>query len=395
MIRLLSEEDLAELAKLRAPDGATTTQRRRANIALTQLYPKLFLRTPTYRSDICGLVSAGTEGRLTGMIAMGARPMLCDGRPITAAIGADLYVAKDARKSMAGFALMKGLLNGPQDVTISDVANDKTRQLWERLGGFVASGWNINWIGILRPCRLVADMVQERRAGRVPGGILKTISPVLDRFAPDSLRCNVPSVRTALRESTLTSVEFSQHILELTCEESVQPVYSASSAAWMWQRLPYLSPDSGSVSAVTVRNRNGRLLGWYIYTLNPGGIARVAQIAARSADAEAVVNHLFARVFAEGAAAVAGRMQPRFQQLLIDRGCLLRGRETYTLIHSRDPDITDAFRSGRAWLSVLDGEAPFNAWNNPAAAVTDLAKLPGGLAISQPAQATSDDVCKV
>lgn len=386
MIRQLTEDDLEELAILRTPDRATKTQRRRAHIALTQLYPKLFLRAPTYRTDPAGLVSAAADGRLTGMIAVGARPMLFDGRPITAAIGADLYVAKDARKSMAGVALMKGLLNGPQDVTISDVANDKTRQLWERLGGFVASGWNINWLGILRPCRLVADMLQERQAGRIPGGILKMISPIPDRFAPDSLRCNVPPADTDLLESTLTSVEFSQHIRELTCEESVQPVYSAASAAWMWQRLPYLSPNSGSVSAVTVRNRKGRLLGWYIYTLKPGGIARVAQIAARSADAGAVVNHLFARTFKEGAAAIAGRMQPRFQQLLIDRGCLFRGRETYTLIHSRDPGITEAFRSGHAWLSVLDGETPFNAWNNPAAAVTALAKLPGGLAISQPAE---------
>ena len=99
------------------------------------------------------------------------------------------------------------------------------------------------------------------------------------------------------------------------------------------------------------------------------------QVAARNANADAVVSHLFARAYDDGAAAVAGRMQPRFQQLLIDRGCLLRGRDSYTLVHSRSPQIADAFRSGRAWLSVLDGEASLNPWNDPEAAAAELGQL--------------------
>ena len=77
-----------------------------------------------------------------------------------------------------------------------------------------------------------------------------------------------------------------------------------------------------------------------------------------------------------GASAVAGRIQPRFQQALIDRGCVFRGRATYTLVHSKDENIARAFQNGTAWLSVLDGECPFNLWNAPEAASAELNSLP-------------------
>lgn len=374
MIRHLKADDLSELAELRSRDACDDAERQRIRIAMTQLYPELYFGNPAHSPDLPGLVSVGAEGRLTGMIAMGSRPMLLHGQPVTAAIGADLFVDRESRKSMAGLALMKGLLNGPQDVTISDIANQKTRQLWERLGGFVASAWNVNWIGVLRPCRLAAGLVQERRAGRLPGWLMSTVSPLADQLVPDRFRCEVVPVRGGLAESTLTPEEFSDHLQELTGEEAVQPVFSRESAQWMWQRLPYLSPDEGELSAVTVRNSHGRLLGWYIYTLKQGGVARVAQIAARSVNADAVISHLFARAYDQGAAAVAGRMQPRFRQQLIDRRCLLRGRQSYALIHSRNQQLASAFRSGQAWLSVLDGEAPLNVWNRPQAAAAELAQ---------------------
>lgn len=379
MIRHLRADDLGELAELRIRGSASTADQQRAQAAMTRLFPELYFRSPSYDAGLSGLVSEGTDGRLNGMIAVGARPMLLQGQPISAAIGADLFVAEESRRSMAGLALMKGLLNGPQDLTISDIANQKTRQLWERLGGFVATAWNINWIGVLRPGQLAAGMLQECRGGRLPGSILRAVSPIIDRLAPQRLKCEVIPVRGGFVESTLTPEEFSQHLHELTEEESVQPVFSRESAEWMWKRLPYLSPEAGELSAVMVRNSRGRLLGWYLYNLENGGVARVVQIAARTADADAVISHLFARTWEQGAAAVAGRAQPRFLQSLIDRGCLLRARESFTLIHSGNPQIADAFRSGRAWLSVLDGEAPLNVWNRPEQAAGDLAPLSSGI----------------
>jgi len=145
----------------------------------------------------------------------------------------------------------------------------------------------------------------------------------------------------------------------------------------MWRRLRYLSPEAGDVTAVLLKNSRGARVGWYIYKLHQGGVARMIQIAARTAHRDAVINHLFSRARDEGAAAVAGRVQPGQLQTLIDRGCLLRGRTSYALVHSRDKGIRAAYQPGKAWLSVLEGEATMNVWNRPEQAALDRG-LPAG-----------------
>jgi hypothetical protein len=376
MIRNLTIQDLPELADLRMNAGGNSAQKKRTQVAFSQLYPQLLFDTPWFDPNIPSLVSTDSSGRLNGMLAVGARPMLFKDRTITAAIGADMHVPKEARSTMAGVALLKELFNGPQDVTICDIANHNTRRLWERLGGFVAPAYNINWIGILRPLQLAGSLLRERRGLGLAGRAAMVAAPLIDGSVCRRFRCRIDPMSRGVVAETLTTDHFSEHLLELTRDDSVQPIYSTESAEWMWKRLSYLSPDSGEVSAVIMRNSRGKLLGWYIYTLSPGGVARVAQIAARQVNAAVVVRHLFARAFDEGACAVAGRMQPRFQQVLIDQACVLRGRGTYTLVHSRDEAIASAFRSGTAWLSVLDGESPLNVWNSPEAATAELSTLP-------------------
>lgn len=372
MIRPLTQQDLPELAELRTRPGATDEQRQRAHAALTEMYPALFFNTPFFNADLRSLVSTDSDGKLTGVMAMGARPLQFHGQSITAAISSDLFVAEESRSSMAGVALLKGLLDGPQDITICDVANASTRRLWERLGGFIASAYNLNWIGVLRPSQLAAGMLGERRGLRLAGSALTTVAPLFDRAMPDRVKCQVNPVGRGLVESELTPDEFAEHLPELISHEAVQPVYSKEAAEWMWQRLPYLSEESGEVSTVKLHNSRGKLLGWYLYKLDTTGVARVSQIAAQPANAAVVVNHLLSRAYEQGAAAVAGRIQPSLQQVLIDHQCVIRGRETYALVHARNPQLADAYRGGQAWLSILDGEATLNAWNDPVQAAADL-----------------------
>ena len=85
------------------------------------------------------------------------------------------------------------------------------------------------------------------------------------------------------------------------------------------------------------------------------------QIAARTAHRDVVINHLFLRARDKGA--VAGCVQSGQLQAMIDRRCLLRGRTSYALVHSREKGIRAACQSGEAWLSVLEGEATMDVWN--------------------------------
>ena len=57
--------------------------------------------------------------------------MLFNGEPILAAIGADTFFAPNTLSPMAGVALMKKFLKGPQDVAVWEIANGRTCRLWE------------------------------------------------------------------------------------------------------------------------------------------------------------------------------------------------------------------------------------------------------------------------
>ncbi|MCX7418569.1 MAG: hypothetical protein NT013_03405, partial [Planctomycetia bacterium] len=118
-----------------------------------------------------------------------------------------------------------------------------------------------------------------------------------------------------------------------------------------------------------LRSTRGEPIGWYIYQLAVTGIARVSQIVAHPHTAGQVIDHLLNHAAERGAVAVAGRVIPRFLQAISDRHCLLLRRSTYLIVHSRDPEITDAFVNGRAFLSLLEGEGPLQIWNDPEVAM--------------------------
>jgi hypothetical protein len=85
-----------------------------------------------------------------------------------------------------------------------------------------------------------------------------------------------------------------------------------------------------------------------------------------------VLDHLFHEAARRGAIAVSGRVIPRFLQVFADRHCVIRRRSSHTLIHARDPQLLEAFATGRAFLSLFESEGPVQLWNNPLLAVQRL-----------------------
>ena len=99
-----------------------------------------------------------------------------------------------------------------------------------------------------------------------------------------------------------------------------------------------------------------RLIGWYLYYLNAGGVSEVVQIAACNGSFDRVLQRLLADAWRQGAVAVRGRLDPRHAQELSDRHCWFRREGTWTLVHSRNADLAAAIHQGNAFLSRLEGE---------------------------------------
>src|SRR5256886_13613768 len=77
--------------------------------------------------------------------------MLCGGEPIRVAVTTQLMVAP-RYGGQVGRRLMSRLLAGPQELSITDDANDVARRLWESLGGECSPIYGLRWTPPLRPC---------------------------------------------------------------------------------------------------------------------------------------------------------------------------------------------------------------------------------------------------
>lgn len=371
MIRTMTLEDVAKIPRLLASDGrSSASDQQRLQTIVNQLFPQLFVQTPHSDPEIQGRVCLDDDGQLTGMIGTIVRPMKFRDRPIRAAVSAELFVDPAHRSKMLGVTLFKQLMDGPQDLALSDIANDKSRKLWQSLGGTVASWYGLTFLKLIRPGLFPLSLLSQQAFGRPlaacgrPLGLLADL--LLRRLGHRFTKLNE---RPKASLEPLTSGLFVELFPQFGRADDLRPVYDQAMADWIWRRLEFMYRDGGDSSEVLLRNARGEPLGWFIYQLSSAGIARVTQIVAHPHTVGTVLDHLVHHAADRGAVAIVGRVIPRFLQAFSDRACVILPRSTHLLVHSRDPEITDTFVTGRAFLSLLDGEGPMQIWNNPLHAI--------------------------
>jgi hypothetical protein len=298
---------------------------------------------------------AEEHGRIIGFQAVMPRPMQFRGLPLRVAVSCQFMVDPDKRHSLAALQLVKACLSGPQDLTLADGANDRARRMWIGIGGTAPLLYSLYWTRLLRPARHVLSLLEER-AG-LPSVLTLAARPVgaLADAAATRLR---PSrflrEETELAEDTLDPATMLTHLPEMLGGNALQPVYDTRSLAWLLDQVARKTCH-GTLRARAVRDKR-RLIGWYLCYVQAGGVSEVVQIAALDGSFDRVLQRLLADAWRHGAAAVRGRLDPRYAQELSDRNCWSRWGGTWTLVHSRHADIMTAIHQGNAFLSRLEGE---------------------------------------
>ena len=369
MIRPLTLDDVPEIPRLLATEqGPHAEPTPHVRAVIEKLLPGVFINTPHADPELPGLVSVGDDGRLTGMIGRIARQMEFRGRLIRAAVSCELFVDPAHRSKMLGVKLLKQLMAGPQDLLFSDIANDTSRKIWTGLGGSVASWYGLTWVKVLRPAQFALSLLRDRQFGKLAwsGRRLAAVADrVLGRF---SRRFTQLGPEPKVTSQPLTPELFLEHFPHFTAADDLRPVYDRETLDWIWSRLDFMYPASPSEQHLVMSPR-GEPLGWYIFQMTETRVVRVSQIVALPNTIGPVLDHLLHRAAQQGAVAVSGRVVPRFLQAFSDRNCVLRPRSTHTLIHSRDPEVLDAFNTGRAFLSLFESEGPLQIWINSSLAL--------------------------
>ncbi|MFN0085073.1 MAG: GNAT family N-acetyltransferase [Blastocatellia bacterium] len=365
-IRPLKGDDIPQISALHRRVFGVNGEPARGPISPEELrdyneyFEGIFLRNPWCDETLPSLVSEDATGKITGFLGVLPRRMTHRGRPIRVAISSQFIVDPDTQTLSASMGLMKTFLSGPQDLSMTDEANDTSRKLWEAFGGVTAPLYSIHWTRLLRPSRYAVSMIGALSgAGSLASSLLTTSTRPFCNFADAIAARKLPKhfglPRPEVEAEELTPEHLLTCLSEFSSTRALWPEYDASSLRWLLETVGRKT-QSGELRKFALRRAGGALIGWYIYLLKSGGESNLLQVMAGKGAIGDVIDHLFHDAWRHGSLSVTGRLEPPFIPVFSDKRCTLRCGTPWFLINSRDADLTDSIQRGDALISKLEGE---------------------------------------
>jgi len=317
---------------------------------LTDLYLNNPWADPSYPS----FVSRRSDGRITGFIGSLPRRMILEGLQISVVVAGNHMVDQEDRELFTGSNLLKRLFGGPQDLTLTDSANEISRRLWERLGGVTLLNYSLRWIRILRPAAFALDLLPFGRESASWGRLRAAAGWPGDIVARRFLR---PPAREPI--AGLTGAGVSASLMQaalpaLTAGRRLVPLYTVDDLSWLIS-MAGRKEQFGDLRSCAVYDGDA-LLGWYFYYARRSGLAHVLQVASLPAAAGRVLHHLVVRAFDEGLNGVTGIVDPSLLREYHQHTSFILLRDMYAVAYARSAGPVAPLLGGSAFLSRLEGE---------------------------------------
>jgi hypothetical protein len=355
-IRPLERADLDQVARLHADAEGTTDEVRVQRLAA--FFERTLFDYPWVDEEIPSLVYE-EGGRVLGFLGSNVRRMRFDARPIRMTCSAHLIADPSVRHKAVGARLLRTYLDAPQELTITDGANEVVRRMWEKLGGRTVHLGCLSFVRILRPLSLATHRALSPRAAAAE----RAVAPVMR--AADAAAGRLFHRPSGFGDDAekLTTQLLLDHLPDVADGLRLVPRYDLEYLNWLYGELARVGDEQvfanrvarGPLVAETVR-AEGRIVGWYVSHLRRGGLCRVVQLAAAPSSTGVVLDRLADRAHALGASGIYGRLEPHLVAPLSERRNVLRFSEGRLLVHSRDEELVDVILRGDAFLTRMDGE---------------------------------------
>jgi hypothetical protein len=349
-VRPFEPRDLPAVLRLHR---RTFASRRMSTPELERYLTEVFCGHP-WRDDACpSLVFESRPGDVTGCLGVMPRPMTFRGRAITVAVSHHFMVEPDERSTMAAMHLLRRFLEGPQQLSMAE-GNERSRRMWEALHATTVASYSLHWIRPLRPVAYLASAAGRRAGLRVLRPLLQPLSRAGDLVA-SRVAGPAPQAPTSGTLEPLTPMLLASVIEKMRGTHALRPRYDAASIAWLFSVLAS-KRSSGDLQAMLVRGERGDATGWFVYYLRRDTAGEVLQIGGHDRALPEVFAHLLSHASRHGAVALTGRLEPRLLPGCAASGCWMRAGKSWMLLHGAHRDMIDAFQSGDAFLSPLEGE---------------------------------------
>lgn len=315
----------------------------------------VFLKNPWFDPRISSFVYCAASGNIAGFIGVVPRPIRIRQQRAMAAVSSQFIVDPQAGSAMAGIQLLRAFLKCGQDLSIADEANDVSRVLWERLGGSTAVPHSIEWTRPLRPTQLALRLLVRRKSVKPLAIVVSPLAKILDTFS-----ARVARTRFRVQTPTLMAHDMDINAMlgcvsDMAERHALVPEHDRLSLEWTLGRLQKRQYPR-QLRNVIVRDGQDRIVGWYVASVDRGGIAEVLQMSTKPQFAREVLDRLAYDMWRAGSIAVTGRFAPGFAGSLLGPYCYILRRQYWMLVHSARPEILEALHRGDATLSKLEGE---------------------------------------
>ena len=318
----------------------------------------LFLQNPWMDEGIVSRVFENTQGKILGFFGAVPRRMSIQGEPIRLAFGSNLVVDPESRASVTAMQLVRALMKGTQDVSITDSANEMSRPLLRSLGFNVVPIYSLQWARPLRPFQYGLNTLSRfKKSGALAafGSLMRPASGIADALATRVRVSPFNRVQVTGDDEVLDTETLLQCLSTIPSKHWILPEYDRDSLNWV---LDFVTKRGvfGDLRKGLVRDKDRKIIGWYIYSLVRGGVGEVFQIGAESASVGTVLDHLFHDAWKHGLVGLHGRMEPQYMQELTAKSCFFFRNGSWTLVHSNNQKLLSLLQSGTAFFSRLDGE---------------------------------------
>ncbi len=351
-IRTLTSEDIPAVASMfqktfRQSDVA-------APESLRAYLRSVFLEHPWQDPAIASRVHVTDAGQVNGFLGVLPLRMTLEGQAVRGALASSLMVEDAATDPLAGAKLVRSFLNGPQDISLAETANEVAQRMWEKVGSVALPAFSMDWLRVFRPGMLALGVA----AGRFrPLAVLRPFARAFDavarRFSGNPFRWN--GAATDLVGRDVSDDELAALLPELAERYALHPAWEPASLAWFLEHAS-VKERHGDLRRRVVFDRRNQPVGCYLYYGRPNAIAWVLQVLAAPASAGRVLDDLFAHAWQHGATAVRGRALPQMMNALLGRNCVFFHRSS-AMVHSRRKDLLAAVNSGEALMIGLAGES--------------------------------------
>ena len=277
------------------------------------------------------------------------RKLVLNSQAILSASGAFMSVSRKAQGRGIATQLIERYLDGPQDISVVDRANDDFTRLFLKSGGKADFVNSLSWKYPLRPS-LYAMTLAARRSSLIRNTKLlyKPAAALLDSFMP------VKRSFSEYRCETVDTEEFSTLAGQISCENVVSVEPGQISGNWLMGLLQE-GCSAGDIHLKVVQDTSEVPVGWCLYGIREG-IAEILDVGFMEGREQETFFTLCSSLRQEGVAALSGRVFPSFFATLSNSGAFMKAGPSRVLFHTRDTLLQEQFTSGKTGFSRLAGE---------------------------------------